>query len=101
MKDKKLQHLITTLRLPEQYTNYIPLYFEPIVEKIYQLSQQVTTPIIGINGSQGSGKTTAAIILQYLLESKYKFKVAVLSIDDFYYSKAKRNQLAASIHPLF
>ena len=34
------------------------------------------------------------------LEIEYDWHVAVLSIDDFYLTKAERNQLAQNIHPL-
>ncbi|MCK5667425.1 MAG: glycerate kinase, partial [Thiotrichaceae bacterium] len=60
-----------------------------------------SVPVVGINGSKGSGKTTAAMILKMLLETKYGQNVAVISIDDFYYSQEKRYELAQSLHPLF
>ena len=101
MKDKKLNNLITQLALPDDFINYIPQYFEPIAANIHQLTQQGDTPVIGINGTQGSGKSTAAVILQLLLEIKYAHRVVVLSIDDFYHSKIKRSELAQTIHPLF
>jgi len=110
MKDNNLAALIQSLGLPAEYGNYIPQFFEPIVEQIVeqivvlvegQKSEPNKTPIIGINGAQGSGKSTAAIMLQYLLESRYQHRVAILSIDDFYHTRATRTQLAKSVHPLF
>lgn len=59
------------------------------------------TIIIGINGAQGSGKSTLCIILKRLLSKGFKKNVIHLSIDDLYFSKEKRIELAESVHPLF
>ncbi|MCU7837131.1 MAG: phosphoribulokinase [gamma proteobacterium symbiont of Taylorina sp.] len=101
MKDNNLSRLIKKLALPKQYESYLSLYFEPLVEIIHNLSLQIPVPVIAINGSQGAGKTTAAMVLQELLESKYQYRVAIISIDDFYHSKEKRRELSESLHPLF
>ncbi len=101
MKNDTIEDLILQLGLPEEFSNYISLYFEPLSELFHQYSLASPTPVIGINGSQGSGKTTAAVILKSLLETKYRHQVVILSIDDFYHTKAKRNELAQSLHPLF
>jgi D-glycerate 3-kinase len=53
-----------------------------------------------ISGSQGIGKTT---ILEILNRNFHKFfgkKILSLSLDDFYYDKAKREILSKNIHPL-
>lgn len=56
--------------------------------------------IVGINGSQGSGKSTTTKILHHILEHGFKKRVITLSIDDFYHSKQQRRLLAKQIHPL-
>ena len=101
MKNNTIEDLIVQLDLPGEFNKYISLYFEPLLELIHQYSLTSPIPVIGINGSQGSGKSTAAIILKSMLETKYKHQVAIVSIDDFYHTKAKRNELAQSLHPLF
>ena len=56
--------------------------------------------LAGVAGGQGAGKST----LGRLLTSAGAFhgqRVAVLSIDDFYLTKAERERLATEIHPLF
>lgn len=58
------------------------------------------THIIGINGAQGAGKTTFSKLLKVVLEQKFGMKVVQLSIDDFYLSRADREELAKSVHPL-
>lgn len=57
--------------------------------------------VVGINGAQGSGKSTLCQILALILTEHHGLKVAVLSIDDLYKSRAERQQMAAEIHPLF
>jgi len=56
--------------------------------------------LLGINGAQGTGKSTLADFLKLGLESLHAWRVAVLSIDDFYLTKAERRQLGDDVHPL-
>ena len=56
--------------------------------------------VLGICGSQGSGKSTLSAILQDDLTSR-GLPTAVLSIDDIYKTKAERSAMAQSLHPLF
>lgn len=56
--------------------------------------------LLGINGAQGTGKSTLADFLKLALETQRGWRVAVLSIDDFYLTKAERAALAAQVHPL-
>lgn len=56
--------------------------------------------MVGINGSQGSGKSTLANWLAAKLRQHHRLRVAVMSIDDFYLSSAKRQALANQVHPL-
>jgi D-glycerate 3-kinase len=53
--------------------------------------------LIGVAGAQGSGKTTAC----QLLEAANRPRHAHFSLDDVYWSKAERADLAGLIHPLF
>ena len=58
------------------------------------------TKLAGVAGGQGAGKST----LGRLLTEAGAFhgqRVAVLSIDDFYLTKAERERLAVDVHPLF
>lgn len=55
--------------------------------------------VAGICGAQGSGKTTLAEALQRRF-SESGTPTAVLSLDDLYRTKAEREGLAASVHPL-
>lgn len=64
------------------------------------LNIEEKTQIIGINGAQGAGKTTFSHLLQVVLEKQFGMKVVSFSIDDFYLSRAEREQLAKDVHPL-
>ena len=56
--------------------------------------------VLGIAGSQGSGKTTIARKLAARLAEQGR-TTAILSIDDLYYDRARRARLAEKAHPLF
>ncbi|MCW9005006.1 MAG: hypothetical protein OQK70_07075, partial [Gammaproteobacteria bacterium] len=56
--------------------------------------------VIGINGAQGSGKSTLSKILKPVLSEVFNKTVVELSIDDFYLSRNKRKQLADTVHSL-
>ena len=53
------------------------------------------TPLIGISGAQGSGKTTLARAAAEALGCAH------LSLDDVYLTRAERERLAREVHPLF
>jgi D-glycerate 3-kinase len=57
--------------------------------------------VLGINGAQGSGKSTLCALLQVILEVGFSQRVVALSIDDFYLTRAERQHLAEQVHPLF
>lgn len=56
--------------------------------------------VIGICGSQGSGKTTLSAALQTALMQEQGVNVAALSIDDLYLPARERERLAHAVHPL-
>lgn len=55
---------------------------------------------LGICGAQGSGKSTLVAALAERLRGA-GLRVAVLSLDDLYLTRAERQQLARAVHPLF
>lgn len=85
-------------RLPLSYKAIIKQFWEPLAKSIAERSERPL--IVGINGAQGSGKSTLADCLKFILETEHSFKAEILSLDDFYYSKEKRSELAKSVHPL-
>jgi D-glycerate 3-kinase len=87
-------------RLPASYADTVANYFVPCAQRIQSLVRRHPgVPVIGINGAQGTGKSTFAGCLAGLLELE-GLCVLVLSIDDLYYSREVRRQLAKEIHPL-
>ncbi|MET0388492.1 MAG: kinase [Polyangiales bacterium] len=56
--------------------------------------------VVGIAGGQGTGKSTLATLLCTLLSEEHGLRSVVLSLDDYYLSKAERAGLAREVHPL-
>ena len=57
--------------------------------------------ILGLSGSQGSGKTTTGSILKIILKKFFKKNVFVISIDDFYKTLKDRSVLSKNKNLLF
>lgn len=100
------QQLLEQIRL---FRHLSPFWQLPITAKIWDLlpilikirqQKPDTTCLIGISGAQGSGKTSLARLLKFLLEKHYHLVVTHISLDDFYKTKQQRQQLAKTIHPL-
>ena len=56
--------------------------------------------VVGICGAQGSGKTTLVAALAKVLEAE-GIAAATLSLDDLYLTRAERQELVRTAHPLF
>jgi D-glycerate 3-kinase len=68
---------------------------------VSRLAEDHAKPVVvGICGAQGSGKSTAAAALAANLE-KRGYRTATLSLDDLYLSRAERQVLSRTVHPLF
>ena len=59
------------------------------------------TLILGLSGSQGSGKTMVTGILQIILKKFFKKNIYIISIDDFYKTVRDRNRMSQQKHSLF
>jgi D-glycerate 3-kinase len=101
MLDNELTGFLSQQQLPDSYRQLIKDWFAPLAEAIKMHHKGAKQPlIVGINGAQGSGKSTLAACLQFLLEQQYQLHAVSLSLDDFYYTRAERQQLAKAVHPL-
>lgn len=101
MLDNELTGFLSQQQLPDSYRQLIKDWFAPLAEAIKTHHKGAKQPlIVGINGAQGSGKSTLAACLQFLLEQQYQLHAVSLSLDDFYYTRAERQQLAKAVHPL-
>lgn len=94
------QRLIQDLRLPENFQDVVKNIYYPLALKIHALKSEQPL-LIGINGAQGTGKSTLTHFLKTILESLGNNPVAAFSIDDFYLTRVERQQLSKKIHPLF
>lgn len=101
MYQQLIDEFIHQERLPQSYGEDARDCFLPLLHELEEKIRECKDPpfVLGINGAQGTGKSTLADLMSHLLQND-GFRVANLSIDDFYYSKAKRRELAESTHPL-
>ncbi len=96
-----LDAFIKEHQLPAAFQQTARQFFVPIVNALHQQVQVSSAPFfLAINGCQGSGKSTLAAFLANCLQHMYSYKVAVLSLDDFYLPQSQRAALANNIHPL-
>lgn len=56
--------------------------------------------VVGINGAQGSGKSTLFNLIEVILEEGFGLRVVGFSIDDLYKTRAERERLGDTVHPL-
>lgn len=94
-----LAQLIHQERLPADFTDTVDRYYRPLADGVAKRSGHGPL-LLGINGGQGTGKSTMALFLKHLLEVEHDLKVAVLSIDDLYLTRAARIELGRTVHPL-
>ena len=100
MYSQIIKNFIKQELLPQGYLVDAEKYFTPLVHLIINGTiESKTTPIIGVSGTQGTGKTSLSKLLENILKIE-GFKVARFSIDDFYLTKMDRQNLAETVHPL-
>ena len=92
--------LIAAEGLPADYAGIVETHWKPLATRIARLPASRAPLVIGINGAQGSGKSTLCKFLEVLL-AKRQIRAVTLSLDDLYLTKAERQQLADEVHPLF
>ncbi|MEE2758004.1 MAG: hypothetical protein VYA30_15205 [Myxococcota bacterium] len=91
----------TNLGLGERVDESFSTIYRPVADWVaasHALADGCVT--IGINGAQGSGKSTFCALLKPVLEKLHQLKVVILSIDDVYHTRATRSRLSQDIHPL-
>jgi D-glycerate 3-kinase len=94
--------LIAAERLPADYAATVDCWWRPLAAAIAARHRALGRPLlIGINGAQGTGKSTLCLFLEHLLRDDHSLGAATLSLDDLYLTKAQREALAAQVHPLF
>jgi D-glycerate 3-kinase len=93
-----IDDLIAAEDLPDSYREVVRRYWGPLADR------QVAFPrrplLVGVNGAQGSGKTTLCRFLEVLFAER-GLRAVTLSLDDLYLTRAERQALARDKHPLF
>jgi len=90
------------MALPAAYTGLLTTFYLPFAKWLQVTREQQSSPlVVGICGAQGSGKSSIAQLTAQVVAACYGLRTLVLSLDDFYLTKKRRIQLAATLHPLF
>lgn len=85
----------------QQSKNRLRVCELPLAQWIYGRQRgRAEALVVGVNGPQGCGKSTTVASLKTLLETYYGLRVAIVSIDDFYLTRAERQLLGQTVHPL-
>ncbi|GGW95786.1 kinase [Alteromonas halophila] len=88
-------------RLPEAYADAAQKWFIPAAKNLHSHYKGAKRPmIVGINGCQGSGKSTLGAFIEAYLTENHQLNVVSLSLDDFYLASTDRQSLAVKVHPL-
>lgn len=97
-----LDDFISAHLLPNDYGEIAHSWFIPIFKKL--LTHKNSAPetlFVGVNGSQGSGKSTLCSLLCELVNEHSDYRAITISLDDFYLSSQDRQKLAQTEHGLF
>lgn len=85
-------------RLPTAYAQFVAEVAAPLADRIASRTRGGGV-VVGICGSQASGKSTLTAVLRRLLEAR-ALRVAAFSLDDIYLTRAQRQRLGETVHPL-
>ena len=92
--------LIAAEELPEDYRALVEESWRPVAEFSAMCAATKRPLLVGVNGAQGSGKSTLCRFLEVLL-AEGGLKAVTLALDDLYLTRAEREQAAEDHHPLF
>jgi D-glycerate 3-kinase len=100
LTDTQTKDFVAEHRLPAGFAELIDAYYAPLAAWVIQMKHSDEAMLLGLNGAQGTGKSTLAAFLRMALKSVAGWQVAVLSIDDFYLTRVERQRLAEQVHSL-
>ncbi len=100
-----IDDFISKHHLPESFRKVATNHYLPLCQQVKNWRSEKKNSskeplILGMNGAQGTGKSTLADFIAEVLIDEDGAEVAVLSIDDFYLTLEDRQRLAKDIHPL-
>ncbi|QJR79387.1 kinase [Alteromonas pelagimontana] len=88
-------------QLPTSYASIAQQWFIPLADEIKTHADGAAKPFfVGVNGCQGSGKSTLCEFLVSYLNATYNLNAVSVSLDDFYLPQSDRASLAKDVHPL-
>jgi D-glycerate 3-kinase len=93
-----LTALVEAEGLPADYLQVVEDHWRPLAARI--AAERTRPLLVAINGAQGSGKTTLCRFLEPLL-AEAGLRAVTLALDDFYLTRAQRQEAARRDHPLF
>ena len=97
-----LARFIQEASLPDSVAFNFMRWYAGVTGSLAQRAKAANTaPLVGFSGCQGSGKSTLVALMAKVMREVHGVSTVVLSLDDFYLTKAARGALAQSIHPLF
>jgi D-glycerate 3-kinase len=100
VSDRQVADFLSKHRLPAEFRRIAEQHYLPLAKRLPPLRGGKRQLLLGVNGAQGTGKSTLADFLRLATKSMFDWTVAVLSIDDFYLTLAERQALAEEVHPL-
>lgn len=87
--------------LPAAFEQTAERFYWPLAKRLAKQALNHSEPLfVGINGCQGSGKSTLTAFLCAALNDALDAPAVGMSIDDFYLTRAERHRLSQQIHPL-
>jgi len=97
-----LDAFIDKHKLDQDYKNKVIEHYNPMIQSYINIknNNHADPVIIGVNGCQGSGKSTVSEYMGLYIEKNTDYKTVVFSLDDFYLTKHNREMNAQNIHPL-
>lgn len=100
MRSDPIDALIEAEQLPISYRAIVEQYWTPLATRIAREAGKHNPLIVGINGGQGTGKSTMCMFLEELLKRR-GVRAITLGLDDLYLGRAARAEMAAQVHPLY
>lgn len=95
-----IEQFITQERLPPAFAATAHDYYLPLSDYIAKRRRSSPgTLVVGVNGAQGTGKSTLSLLLKQLLQAQ-QLECVVISIDDLYRTREERLSLSEEVHPL-
>ena len=98
--EQAVSEVLSRHQLPAAFRRTAAQHYVPLAMQLKKMRAAGGQLTIGIGGAQGSGKSTLADFLRVAANTTFGWNVAVLSLDDFYCTRAEREALAKKIHPL-